>query len=163
MTQPPPVVPGPEQPDSLAQVIPAAPVRRRRLWPWIAAAGAALLVVAVAATLAVAAFGDDMVKVSGTLTLVDKDAYWSGNCAGTGGYSDIREGAQVIVTDAAGKTVGVGALSKGVPDGSTVCRFTLDVSVPAGLGFYGVELGRRGSVKYAEQDLDTVRLSIGHD
>lgn len=91
----------------------------------------------------------------------------------TTGYSDVRPGAQVKVTDAAGKVVGLGQLGPGRilrdpvltnPDGwmGGSCGFGFDVAgVPAGLGTYGLEVANRGVVLYHEVDLDeTVELVI---
>lgn len=74
-----------------------------------------------------------------------------------GGFSDIHKGAQVTVTDPAGKVVGVGTLSAGTMKGHGVgrsCLFNFAVGdVPTGLGFYGIEVAHRGVIRYAEADL----------
>lgn len=87
-------------------------------------------------------------------------------CAGDGGYDDIRAGAQVVVTDADGGTVALGELSQGrmdgsVPDATCQWRFTV-ADVPAGAGFYGVEVTHRGALQYTEQELRSpISLSLG--
>ena len=107
-----------------------------------------LLVLALAAT----ACGAAPIKVTGTLTM--KRHYPSiviseGLCVTSGGYADIRPGAQVVITDAASKTLAVGQLDLGKPNEAEDCvwPFAID-GVPGGLDFYGVEVNRRGRVQY---------------
>lgn len=110
--------------------------------------------------------------VTGTLTLTDEDGIdWSSSagCFGTGGYDDVRSGAQVVITDPAGKTVALGKLDQGVLDGTVpgrtadLCKFTFAVTgVPTGHGFYGVEVAHRGRVQYPEQQLfAALSLTLG--
>lgn len=86
------------------------------------------------------------------------------------GYDDLIAGAPVVVTDAAGMTVAIGKLGAGVPDIRPelnqylkVCtmRFTV-TEVPAGRGFYGVQIASRDLVQYPEQRLaEPLTLTIG--
>lgn len=77
-------------------------------------------------------------------------------CTMDGGYSDIRTGAQVVVSEARGSTIALGALGPGVLDlpdsafwGTRSCVFPFTVSdVPAGHAFYGVEVSHRGRLQY---------------
>lgn len=123
--------------------------------------------VAVAATSAPAAR-----VVTGTLTLTDEDGIdWSSSagCFGTGGYDDIRGGVQVVITDPAGGTVALGKLDQGKLDGTVpgqtadLCKFTFAIQgVPAGKGFYGVEVSHRGRVQYPERQLfGALALTLG--
>lgn len=88
-------------------------------------------------------------------------------CAGSGGYDDLAEGAQVTVSDAAGKTIALGELGPGkvVSAGDVVggCQFRFTVKdVPAGQKFYGVEVSHRGVVRYTADDAhERIVLSIG--
>lgn len=94
--------------------------------------------------------------ISGKLELVDQNlaTFSDDTCAGSGGYSDLRGGAQVVVTSASGGTIGLGQLGEGQwTTGSKLCTFPFSVEAPAGQGFYGVEVTHRGSVKYSEADL----------
>ncbi|MDQ7910789.1 hypothetical protein RB614_40490 [Phytohabitans sp. ZYX-F-186] len=103
--------------------------------------------------------------ITGDLLLKDVDsAVGDGSCDGRGGYSDIRYGAQITVTGANGDIVAVGELGPGVVSSVGVCRFGFGVpGVPAGLGFYGVEVARRGAVKYAERDAASpISISLGN-
>lgn len=100
-------------------------------------------------------------KARGVLNLDDV------HCGGMGGYDDIAAGAQVKVTDAAGKTVGVGVLGGGIMSGSgptRTCEFGFQVpGVRPGAGFYGVEVAHRGVVSYPEAQIAAgwVALSLG--
>lgn len=89
-------------------------------------------------------------------------------CAVGGGYSDIRAGAQVVVTDDAGRTLALGQLGDGtlrLPDlehwGTRSCVFPFSVQVPGGHDFYGVEVTHRGVVRYSAGQLrQPVELSL---
>ncbi|WP_326644568.1 hypothetical protein OIE67_25690 [Nonomuraea fuscirosea] len=84
-------------------------------------------------------------------------------CTTGGGYDDIRQGAQVVVTDAAGKTIALGQLGAGGWKRDVGCSFLFTVpEVPAGEKFYGIEVSHRGRVQYtAEQMTTPIELSIG--
>ncbi|WP_433445667.1 hypothetical protein [Nonomuraea sp. CA-141351] len=82
-------------------------------------------------------------------------------CSGKGEYADIRQGAQVVVTDAAGKTIGVGKLGSGVhvEEG---CVFRWALAVAPGADFYGVEVSHRGLSKYSAAQMSLpVELVLG--
>lgn len=97
----------------------------------------------------------------GSLQLRDRETIRSA-CLGQGGYSDIRVGAQVFVTDASGKTVGIGQVENSENKG-LFCDYAFVVrDVPAGLDFYGVEVSKRGRVQYSEEQVRSgITLSLG--
>jgi hypothetical protein len=103
--------------------------------------------------------------IAGKLTLHGADRnLGQGVCAGNGGYGDLDRGTTVVVTDPNGTVVGVGKLDFGRRDADGVfCEFPFHVdNVPAGLGFYGIEVSHRGAVKFAEADLARpVALTLG--
>jgi hypothetical protein len=171
-----------QQPFVLDQLAPARPPRRR--WPWLA--GGALLALAIAAGgIYFATRGDDTpakattaakpvsstLAITGTLTLARPGFVWDAAasvCVGQNGYDDISGGVQVVITNPAGVTVAVGRLG----DGATVsgpgalaasgCAFPFSVAVPAGLGFYGVEVSHRGRLQYSEADIHRgLALTLG--
>lgn len=80
------------------------------------------------------------------------------------GYSDISDGTEVDLTDAAGRIVSYGRLSE---TGSTTCSTVYIFSlhrVPSGLPFYGVTVSHRGTIHYVESQLRSgVSLSLGND
>jgi hypothetical protein len=84
-------------------------------------------------------------------------------CTTGGGFDDIRQDAQVVVTDAAGKTIALGQLGGGSWKRDVGCIFLFTVpDVPAGEKFYGIEVSHRGRVQHtAEQLAAPLELSIG--
>ncbi|MBB5776226.1 hypothetical protein [Nonomuraea jabiensis] len=70
------------------------------------------------------------------------------SCTGAESYADIRQGAQVVVTDTSGTTIGLGKLGAGQRD-DRGCVFQFEVAnVPAGQPFYGVEVPLSGRRQY---------------
>ncbi len=94
-------------------------------------------------------------------------------CVADDGYDDIDTGAQVVVTDEAGTTLGIGDLGIGILTTSSGdstgpadrCQFQFAVSdVPTGKKFYGVHVGNqaRGILRYtADQITEPLTLTIG--
>lgn len=102
------------------------------------------------------------IPISGTVTLNDGFGVEGLPCSGEGGYGDIREGAQVVVTDAASKTLAVGALGPGRRDAKQDCEFAFSVTAPSGQQFYGLEISHRGRLQYsAAQVSKPLQLSLG--
>lgn len=85
-------------------------------------------------------------------------------CTTGGGYDDIRQGAQVVVTDAAAKTIALGQLGPGSWKRGVGCIFLFSVAdVPADGEFYGVEVSHRGRVQYtAGQLVEPLDLELGN-
>lgn len=140
-----------------------------------------LAVVLAAATLTASAgcglpsvFADkppSKVAITGTLTIRGGESANGEHgepCEMRGGYKDIRQGAQVVVTDTASKTIAVGQLDGGRvdrPDGtaypSRKCVFSFALTAPAGHDFYGVEISHRGRVQYsADQIKNSLELTL---
>lgn len=111
----------------------------------------------------------EVFTVSGTLTLhqVTLRIKPGDECNGRDGFADVRQGAQVAVTDAAGKVVGLGALGAGA--GSAVgnntvtrCVFTLAVTnIPDGGEIYGIQVAHRGVVNFRRMDAVGMTLDLG--
>jgi hypothetical protein len=74
-------------------------------------------------------------------------------CSGQGGYSDLTSGRQITVSDATGKVIGVGQLSYGRAESEVTCRFPFEVKGLPAADFYGIELQRRGTLRYPIADL----------
>lgn len=101
--------------------------------------------------------------VNGRLRLELSGFTWNPGqgCWGISGYDDLREGAQVVITDGLGATIAVGALDTGIvtlnptdQKRASYCELPFTVQqVPAGRGFYGVEVAHRGRVQYPEADV----------
>ena len=90
------------------------------------------------------------------------------SCAGKRGYDDIRAGAQVKVTDAAGSVVALGELGAGEtvdtwPElkGTDICRFEARVAgVPKSGGILGVEVSSRGVVNFTPDGGSTTNVTL---
>ena len=139
---------------------------RRRLWPTLLLVAAAVAVIGGGTLLALTLLSNDTVTVKGEVQLIGitnvKGEH--DDCYGIGGYDDLRGGASVVVTDATGTTVGVGSLRPGVLNLSKdpyYCGLAFEIEVPAGKGFYGIEVTHRGRVQFSEAEAGAVRLSIG--
>ena len=101
----------------------------------------------------------------GTFNLYGTSSTIDGTCRGSGGYSDIADGAAVTVYDAAGKVDAVGAITKPESLGGLGCSFSVVVSdVPNGEKFYQVEITHRGKITVTADDAKAgrVALSLGN-
>lgn len=144
---------------------PAAPVRpSRKRWIPLAAAAVILVISAAGGLYFFVLSPSGTFDVTGTMRVHGTSFTPStgGTCLGKGGFDDLRPGAQVVITDAASNTVGIGALGPGKLDPAG-CTFAFKVEgVPGNHDFYGVEVTHRGRVQY---DAATMRkplaLSIG--
>lgn len=147
-----------------------APAAARRSF-WRGPGGIAVAVIAAIALIGGVAFAgysvflrDTDLTVEGSLVLVGRDNYKVNgvSCNPDGGYSDISAGTQVVVTDAAGATIGIGSLKNGENE-IEGCVFAFRVeNVPIGHDFYGIAIGKRGNIKYTPEQLaKPVELSLG--
>ena len=139
-------------------------------WTGIAVASCVLLVGCSpqpAATPSPATF-----DVTGTMTIsrVMLEASDGDSCTGIEGYDDIKTGAQVKVSDDAGKIIGLGALKAGLARdtneswrGTNLCVFDFQVKgIPEGPGMiYGVEVSHRGVVQFTRDQADSIALKLG--
>ena len=121
------------------------------------------------ATTAAAPTPPELLNISGSFDLFDDGKRWKvgQDCEGSGGYSDIHVGTQVIVTSN-GEIVGKGVLLGGTArrKGTHVsCGYELLLlGVPAGRGFYKIEVGHRGGLVFTERELaEDLSLSLGED
>jgi hypothetical protein len=86
-----------------------------------------------------------------------------GPCTPSGGYGDIG-GAQVVVSDAAGKTIATGNLPPTGRIADLRCVFDFEVKgIPGGHDFYGVAISHRGRLQYRREQLDgqVLKLNLG--
>lgn len=92
--------------------------------------------------------------VAGTVTLALDDMNNNGTaCWGERGFADLKAGAPVVVTDAAGKTVGTGTIVSGKEIGGR-CWLTFKVEdVPKGSDFYGVTVAHRNVVQLSAEEI----------
>jgi hypothetical protein len=107
--------------------------------------------------------------LKGTFTLIDSDISRSASgCAGTGGFSDVKQGMQVVVKNQKGEILALGELDSDNYSGehaNVVCEFPFSVRDIPRAEFYEIEVGRRGGLKYSLDDLRkagwAVRFSLG--
>lgn len=111
------------------------------------------------------------IDVQGTMTLIDSSPslYYSsissygGSCEGTGGYSDIHSGTEVVVKDTAGKTLTTTTLGSG--NGTSYeCTLPFSFTVMDGADGYVITISHRGDLHYTASDLKTpgrVSISLG--
>lgn len=111
--------------------------------------------------------------VDGLFELTDSD--WSSSdlfpsievdgtsCNGGGGYSDIRRGTIVKITNGVGDLLTTTALEDGVSLGSGQCLFSFEFEVEEGEDRYVVSVGRRGELEFSFDELmdQGVGLSLG--
>lgn len=112
--------------------------------------------------------------LSGTLTLGSGAFVWnnasdgSTPCVGYQGYSDIAEGAPVVITDQGGTVIATGQLDHGsatvgADNRGTSCTFTFEVKNVPDKPFYGVTVSHRGTQTYSAEKAKggLISLSLG--
>lgn len=129
--------------------------------------GIAAVTVALLATAAYALFGtSEKHTVTGDLALTTANSLSPGDtCLGTGGYSDIHEGTQVIIEDDTGRTLATGDFGTGLYDGRS-CVFSFSFKDVPKAKFYRVhQSGDRGTLQYSYSDMVgsdwSVHLTLG--
>jgi len=145
---------------------PPTPAPRKRYWHpamWIGVAVAAAVTAGLLITMT-SGSGSATVTVHGTMTLTDSSGGVTGEtpCNGSGGYSDIADGAQVVISDDTGKTLTIVQLTGGVGFAGVSCVFDFTAKVPAGKSYYGVTVTHRGTVKMSEAELATAAVTLGN-
>lgn len=74
------------------------------------------------------------------------------SCVTTGGYSDVSEGAEVIITNASGNQVGQGALGSGTISGDA-CIFSFTMTSVPDSSSYGIRIGNRNTVSFTRSEM----------
>lgn len=106
-------------------------------------------------------------EVTGSLVLsggTDGITKTAETCSGSGGYSDIGIGTQVVVYDEASKILASGELGEGQQTAAgTTCTFDFAVEdVPGGPAIYQVEVAHRGKLTEAAADIQQpLALTLG--
>jgi 2',3'-cyclic-nucleotide 2'-phosphodiesterase (5'-nucleotidase family) len=102
-------------------------------------------------------------RLTGRLTLHDADTA-AAACVGQGGYSDIAEGADVVVKDQAGVVVASSTLTTGQRNGDE-CVYVFAVDNVPKASFYSVEVSHRGQLHYSYDQMQssdwTVAMTLG--
>ncbi|MFZ3468062.1 hypothetical protein ACODT3_37005 [Streptomyces sp. 4.24] len=176
-----PFMPPATAPEQVPDTNPSAPsTLKDRLRPWLLPAGigaAGLIVGFVLGAVTTGSSDDDATAgtpagartftLTGTMTLNDADNINKyvdsvsgaratyGDCLGKGGYKDLHAGASVTVYDSTGAVIATGSLGAAKWGGSAQMRCEWPVAVPdvpAGRGFYQVEVSHRGKLKLSEAE-----------
>jgi hypothetical protein len=150
-----------QKPFTLSQLA-GPPPKRRRTGPLVAVVIVTVLVLLAGGTLTYLVLRPGTLTITGSLRINDSFRP-DDDCVGIDGFSDIRGGAQVTVTDARGTVVAIGALGAGVMAGNgTFCTFRFTVkNVPSGKGFYGIEVSHRGSTEPQTRTAGDGLASVG--
>ena len=107
-------------------------------------------------------------SVSGTYLLIGSSpnsiSVSGSGCSGSGGYSDIQTGTNVMLRDGDGKILATSSLGGG-SKGTGTCSFSFRFADVPEVSFYTVEVGRRGQLSYSLADLRskdwTLLLTLG--
>lgn len=100
--------------------------------------------------------------ITGSFVLTDPEVAWTPTtCEGTGGYSDIRAGTDVVVKNGTGTIIGTAALvADPERSGTTRCTYTFAVPVKDA-EFYAVSVGRRGELTYSKAEMEAQAWTVG--
>lgn len=109
----------------------------------------------------------EVATVEGTFTLRDSNpSYYypsiaSGysSCWGSGGYSDISQGVEVVIKNGSGKVLAHTQLGRG-HGSSYSCEFPFTVKLTEGEDDYVVSVGRRGEVHFTFEQLQTLGIAL---
>ncbi|HEX6499289.1 MAG TPA: hypothetical protein VF054_09700 [Micromonosporaceae bacterium] len=138
-------------------------VTRHPVW-MVAVVLAAALLIAGGLRLARGAPRSSTFTASGKVALGDAlsiQTLAGDQCQGKGAYSDIVEGAQVVVADPAGTVLATGHLSRGTLFGAS-CMFTFTVTVPTGRSSYGVSVAGQRGTRFTQAEMRRgVQVSLG--
>lgn len=110
-------------------------------------------------------YGDSQEIVDYDTVGASDEAEDGDSCAGDGGYSDLKGGAQVTITDDAGKTLGLGTLTPGaLTPTDHNCAFNFEVKdVDTSAKFFKIGVSHRDGPQYTLDDLKSgPALTIGN-
>lgn len=184
-----PTTPTGTDPQPVGEAGPTPPPNRNKLVPILGGVIVALTITVIALATMLLVGSDDETTITdarspssasaggkaatftaqGSVTLTDDDGVFVNGdangpgreCTGTGGFDDIKAGAQVVVKDADGTTLATGNLGEGATtnkanfaDRYETCEFEFRVAgVPEGQSFYGVEVSHRGELQKTEAEM----------
>lgn len=104
--------------------------------------------------------------ITGTFALHAQKGNFAPNCAGGGGYDDIRSGMGLTLRDGDGSILGTARLGSGhASEDRKLCLFDFEFSDVPDADFYAVDAGSRGEQTYSFDDMEaadwTLALEIG--
>jgi hypothetical protein len=95
--------------------------------------------------------------VAGTLTFTEPNPP---SCDGQGGYADIRAGADLLVVDGGGATIGKGTLSQGTGIRGGGCVFSFLAEGVPEAPFYSVRIGDRDGPTWTLEEMEALGWSV---
>lgn len=100
--------------------------------------------------------------IFGSITLISFDGLVTNPapCHGTGGFDDISNGAQVVVSDGNGKVLGTSMLTNATTQARTRCRLEYRVPGLPKVAFYQIEVTHRGKIVKSFHDLDLANWHV---
>jgi hypothetical protein len=110
------------------------------------------------------------IAVKGTLEIFDTagsgfTGNGAGECTGSGGFSAIKAGAPVVITDQQGTTLATASLSDGAgsPGTSfTPCIFTFTASVSGGTGLDTIAIAQIARSTFSQTEMATPSITLGN-
>lgn len=104
-------------------------------------------------------------NITGSLSLHDPTSFANLSngdaCEGSGGYSDIKQGAQTVASDSHGTVLALSQLDAGQADGAAGdCKFGFTIDSVPYSDFYKFQISHRGELDYSYQELSTNDFSI---
>lgn len=106
---------------------------------------------------------EETFTATGSITMIDYDMdRYQGQCFGSGGYSDMEAGTQVVVRDASGTSLAFGELGTGSVASPSECDFNFVVKdIPSGDKLYTIEVGSRGEINFTEDEAIGLSFTLG--
>jgi hypothetical protein len=102
--------------------------------------------------------------ITGSLAVPVADLSDAAACSGAGGYSDIRIGSSVVVTNDSGATIGAASLTGGTPT-NPGCRFAFTVPNVPDAPFYSVKVNQRAGPTWSRAEMEAngwkIELTLG--
>ncbi|WP_058036866.1 hypothetical protein [Rhodococcus sp. KB6] len=84
-----------------------------------------------------------------------------GGCVGKDGFSDIREGVSVLISDKSGEPLVKTKLNQGRPKDNFTCTFRFTAEVPGGEDFYTVQVAARNKMTYTGEEMKAgIQMSL---
>jgi hypothetical protein len=103
---------------------------------------------------------DDTYRIVGRFVLRSEGVVNTATgCYGTGGYSDVSDGAQVIIRDGNNNILGVGRLEDTDLSGAFGCSYIFTMEVPEA-PFYQIEFSHRSPLVYTFEEMEDMGWEV---
>lgn len=130
---------------------------------WIIGAGAflAILIIGAVGALISQSSGSSDHKLIGSVLLTDTSDYWPNKqCTGSGGYSDLAQGGNVVLKDGNGKILATTNLATGRTINKTSCFFYFDLGNVPDSKFYSMQVSHRGELSYSLAEMKKQKWNL---